>query len=278
MTRMFFLGDVLRDAGLKVVATNGWQSRGKDSPTQSMNPRGVVAHHTASGPNRSPKALSVELIKGRPDRMVNGVLVKGLPGPLCHLQLERDGSYWLIASGKANHCGAGVWKDANRSTHMIGIEAANLGNSVRFPTREPWPIPQLEAYDRGVAALLAYIGRDQTHFCGHREWALPPGRKPDPSGIDLDAMRSRVGKHLDAMLSPMTSLQARLEVAAAWHAKSGEWMTSTPTETRQARLTRLAYEVVSAGRKIDDIILHAPAGQAHDEPVSAWVLDPTIPQ
>lgn len=183
MARMLWLADVLRASGLKVLEHPGWQSRGRDG----MRPQVVIGHHTATHWSTPDSVVTNLLVKGRVD----------LPGPLCHLGLNRDGTYIVIAAGKANHAGAGQWMGANESVETIGIEAYNYGNGVPFPTREPWPQVQLDAYDRGVAALLKHLDKDERYFCGHREWALPAGRKPDPSGIDLNAMRQRVGYLLE---------------------------------------------------------------------------------
>lgn len=179
MSRLLWLPAVLRAAGLSVVEHAGWQVRGRDG----MRPRVVIGHHTASHWSTPDSNVTNLLAKGRAD----------LAGPLCHLGLNRDGIFIILAAGKANHAGSGKWMDANESVETIGIEAYNYGNGVPFPTREPWPQVQLDAYDRGVAALLKHLGRDERYFCGHREWALPAGRKPDPSGIDLNAMRRRIG-------------------------------------------------------------------------------------
>lgn len=147
-----------------------------------MRPRIVIVHHSATHWTTGDPTVTRLMIQGRVD----------LPGPLCHLGLNRQGQYFVVASGKANHAGKGKWLDADESVEAIGIEAYNYGNGVAFPTREPWPQVQLDAYDRGVAALLTHIGRDYRHLCAHREWAVPAGRKPDPSGIDMNQMRSRV--------------------------------------------------------------------------------------
>ena len=152
-----------------------------------MRPRVVIAHHTASFWTTPDSTVTNLLVNGRVD----------LPGPLCHLGLNRDGTYIVIAGGKANHAGAGSWMDANESVEAIGIEGYNYGNGAPFPSREPWPQVQLDAYDRGVAALLSHLNRDERFLCAHREWATPPGRKPDPSGIDMHAMRRRVAYLLE---------------------------------------------------------------------------------
>lgn len=206
MSRLLWLADVLRDAGLKVVEHSGWQVRGR----VGMRPRVVIIHHTATHWTTPDSTVTNLLVNGRSD----------LPGPLCHLGLKRDGTFIVIASGKANHAGAGRWMDADESVETVGIEAYNYGNSIPTPSREPWPVVQLEAYERGVAALLSHLNRDERYVCAHREWALPAGRKPDPSGIDMDPFRYRVGKLLELedivnQLTPEEIAWLKLMVAGA---------------------------------------------------------------
>lgn len=77
----------------------------------------------------------------------------------------------------------------------------------------------------------------------------------------------------------MTITQARLEIASRWHEKSGVWMTPAPGESAQARLTRLAKDVVAKVRTVDDIVQYAPGRTTPYlplEPVPAWVVDPSI--
>jgi hypothetical protein len=73
----------------------------------------------------------------------------------------------------------------------------------------------------------------------------------------------------------MTPTQARIEIAAGWHSRTGPWMSRDSDETAQERLTRLAQEVVDGKRTVDAILKFAgePKPQK-SEPVPAWVLDP----
>lgn len=164
MYRLNWLADVLRSAGLKVEETKGWKDRGR---REASVPRGVLCHHTAGALKGNAPSLGI-CINGRPD----------LEGPLCHLVLGRDGTYYVVAAGRANHAGLGNWrgvKDGNGS--LIGIEADNTG----LANDNPWPAVQMEAYEKGVAALLKHIGAPADMACGHLEYALPVGRKSDPS-------------------------------------------------------------------------------------------------
>ena len=73
----------------------------------------------------------------------------------------------------------------------------------------------------------------------------------------------------------MTPTQARLEIAAGWHSRTGVWMSADDDETAQERLTRLSQEAVDGKRTVEDIVRFAgePKPQKN-EPIPAWVIDP----
>lgn len=168
-----WLADVLRAAGCKVVEQDGWKNAGR---AEMGTVKGVLLHHTA-GPLKG-NAPSLALVQhGRSD----------LPGPLSHLVLGRDGTFYVVAAGRCNHAGAGSWQGVTAgNSSFIGIEAENAGTGV-----DPWPEVQMDAYARGVAAILKHIGADDVMAAGHKEYALPRGRKIDPS-FDMVAFRANV--------------------------------------------------------------------------------------
>jgi N-acetylmuramoyl-L-alanine amidase/Putative peptidoglycan binding domain len=167
-----WLPEALEDAGLKVAEQPGWRTRGHGDVGAI---KGVMCHHTAGPRQGNAPSLGV-VTNGRAD----------LSGPLAQLCLGRDGTFYVIAAGKAYHAGVGNWRGiATGNTSFIGIEAENTGTS------EPWPEVQMDAYRRGVAAILAKIGADAVMCCGHREYALPPGRKTDPD-FDMNEFRRAV--------------------------------------------------------------------------------------
>lgn len=170
---LIWMPEVLRAAGLKVAETEGWVSRGRGE----MGPvRGVMCHHTATRGGGNMPTLRV-LQRGVP----------GLQGPLCQLGLGRDGTYYVVAAGRANHAGAGVWNGVKTgNSSFIGIEAENAGDG-----SEPWPEVQMDAYRRGVAAILGHVRAGADMCCGHLEYALPKGRKIDPN-FDMAAFRGEV--------------------------------------------------------------------------------------
>jgi peptidoglycan hydrolase-like protein with peptidoglycan-binding domain len=173
MADLSWLADVLKQAGLKVAEQPGWQTRGR-GPMGIV--RGVMCHHTAGPKTGNMPSLGV-VTNGRP----------GLSGPLAQLGLGRDGTFYVIAAGRANHAGPGVWKGvATGNSSFIGIEAENQGIAA-----DPWPAVQIDAYKRGVAAILGKLGADASMCCGHKEYATPHGRKIDPS-FDMEAFRRDV--------------------------------------------------------------------------------------
>lgn len=171
-----WLPEVLLGAGLKVAQAPDWESRGR-APMGLV--RGVMCHHTATGAPGNMPSLHM-LIAGRPD----------LPGPLAQLGLGRDGTFYVIAAGRANHAGAGSWEGITTgNSSFIGIEAENDGKN------EPWSPVQMEAYQRGAAAILKKLGAGANMCCGHKEYAAPHGRKVDPT-FDMPLFRREVAAFL----------------------------------------------------------------------------------
>lgn len=176
--RLSWLPAVLRGAGLKVAEQPGWLERGADMGEV----RGVICHHTGTPADGIMPTLRM---------LSDGVVQAGgnhLPGPLSQLGLGRDGTFFVIAAGRANHAGGGSWRGLTTgNSSFIGIEAENRGTPA-----DPWPQVQLDAYRRGVAAILRHIGSSADYCAAHREWALPKGRKADPHTIDMDDFRRQI--------------------------------------------------------------------------------------
>lgn len=194
---LIWLPDVLKAAGLKVATSDGWQDRGR---AEMGDVFGVICHHTAGSKNGNMPSLDL-LIEGRPD----------LAGPLAQLGLGRDGTFYVIAAGRCNHAGAGIWRGIrNGNGNFIGIEAENTGRADDLP----WPKVQMDAYRRGVAAILKHIGGTADFCAGHKEYALPSGRKPDPS-FDMDQFRAGVAATLNGSAPPPVLIPAHEPPAAA---------------------------------------------------------------
>lgn len=177
-----WLPDILRKAGLTVIEEPGWQTRGHGD----MGPvKGVLCHHTAGSAHGDMPSLEV-ITNGRPD----------LAGPLSQLGLGRSGTYYVVAAGKCWHAGAGAWQGiTSGNSSFIGIEAENTG----LPD-DPWPKVQMDAYAKGCAAILKHVGAPSLMCVAHREYALPHGRKNDPSFSDMHAFREAVDEQMKALV------------------------------------------------------------------------------
>ena len=179
-----WLAEVLESAGLKVAEVPGWRVRGRGE----IGPvKGVICHHTAGPATGNMPSLGI-ITNGRPD----------LAGPLAQLGLGRDGTYYVVAAGRANHAGAGSWQGITAGNmSFIGIEAENTGLAA-----DPWPPVQMDAYARGVAAILKRLGATPLMCAGHKEFALPKGRKVDPS-FEMNAFRIQVESFLSGAAKPL---------------------------------------------------------------------------
>lgn len=180
---LIWLPDVLTDAGLKISLVDGWQTRGLGDVGEIF---GVICHHTGV---KNPSKLNMPTLKSLRDGRKAEPGLAALPGPLAQLGLGRDGTYFVIAAGRAAHAGKGSFMGVSGNRRFIGIEAENGGTA-----SDPWPDVQQDAYHRGVAAILKHLGKNASFCCGHKEYA--PHRKDDPS-LNMDEFRTAVTSFLN---------------------------------------------------------------------------------
>ncbi|MET9140589.1 N-acetylmuramoyl-L-alanine amidase [Streptomyces parvulus] len=178
--------------GLDVVQVGDWRDHNRNSKGPWGPVNGVMIHHTVT----KGAARTVDICRKGYD---------GLPGPLCHGVITKDGRVHLVGYGRANHAGLGdddvlravidekalpsdneANTDGNR--HFYGFECENLGDG-----DDPWPAAQLEAIERAAAAICRHHGWNERSVIGHLEWQ--PG-KVDPRGFTMASMRSRIGGRL----------------------------------------------------------------------------------
>ncbi|MFC9858756.1 MULTISPECIES: N-acetylmuramoyl-L-alanine amidase [unclassified Streptomyces] len=182
----------LKDEGLTVVQVGDWRTHNRDDKGPWGPVHGVMIHHTASrGTDHT-----VQICRDGH---------AGLPGPLCHGVIAKDGRVHLVGHGRANHAGLGdddvlraviaekrlpsdneANTDGNR--HFYGFECENLGDG-----EDPWPAVQLEAIERAAAAICRHHRWGAPSVIGHREWQ--PG-KVDPAGFTMDSLRERIHDRL----------------------------------------------------------------------------------
>lgn len=191
LTASAFLS-ALRAEGVTVVERTGWASHNRNTRGAFGPVNGVMVHHT--GPYSTEKSMV--------DLCWSGY--SGLPGPLCHGVVDRSGRVHLVGYGRANHAGNGdddvldavvaeralpVDDEANTdgNRHFYGFECINTGGG------QAWPDEQVEAMVRIAAAICRAHGWKAASVLGHKEWQ--PG-KPDPAGVDMNALRKRVETRL----------------------------------------------------------------------------------
>ncbi|GAA2968680.1 peptidoglycan recognition family protein [Streptomyces enissocaesilis] len=192
----------LRTEGVTVVEHDGWRTHNRNHVGAWGPVNGVMIHHTVS----SGTTASVELC-------YNGY--EGLPGPLCHGVIDKDGTVYLVGNGRANHAGGGdpdVLKAViaenygdrppttnehqgsagavDGNTRFYGFECVNLGDGA-----DPWPAAQLDAVERVSAAICRVHAWTSKSVIGHLEWS---DWKSDPRGVPMPGMRTRIASRLAA--------------------------------------------------------------------------------
>ncbi|MFJ8939393.1 N-acetylmuramoyl-L-alanine amidase [Streptomyces sp. NPDC102365] len=178
----------LKAEEITVVEVGDWEHHNRNHKGPWGPVHGVMIHHTVT----SGSTRTVEICRDG---------YSGLPGPLCHGVVTKDGRVHLVGYGRSNHAGLGdddvlraviaetalpsdneANTDGNR--HFYGFECENLGDG-----EDPWPEAQLDAVARAAAAICRHHGWTERSVIGHLEWQ--PG-KIDPRGFTMTAMRARV--------------------------------------------------------------------------------------
>lgn len=225
LTARAFLA-VLRTEGVHVAQVGDWEhhNRNEKGPWGGMH--GVMVHHTVT---EGEEFTLRECIDG----------YEGLPGPLYHIVITKDGVAHIIGYGRANHAGLGdavvlrhvtaelpVPKpqvdsvDGNR--HFYGVALENLGDGV-----DPYPDVQIDTLIRTCTALCRAHGWGKvggTSVIGHREWTAT---KIDPKNIDMDDFRDRIRERLlqSAEWTPSTLIN-RVTLVEAMLSEHGKRLAS----------------------------------------------------
>ncbi|MFG3323714.1 N-acetylmuramoyl-L-alanine amidase [Streptomyces sp. NPDC048171] len=193
----------LEKEGVVVVEVGDWRNHNRNHKGPWGPVNGVMIHHTVT----KGSAKTVDICRKG---------YSGLPGPLCHGVITKDGRVHLVGYGRANHAGLGdddvlraviaeakpptdneANTDGNR--HFYGFECENLGDG-----KDPWPAAQVEAIVRVGTAICRAHGWGARSLLRHLDWQ--PG-KVDPRGLDWDDVLARVAKRLGTK-PPTTSLPA----------------------------------------------------------------------
>ncbi|MDX3777726.1 peptidoglycan recognition protein family protein [Streptomyces europaeiscabiei] len=223
----------LKAEGVKVVEVGDWEDHNREGHGAWGEVHGVMVHHTVT----KGTANTVSICRTG---------YAGLPGPLCHGVVAKNGAIHLVGYGRANHAGLGdddvlqavinevtlpAPNEANTdgNSRFYGFECENLGDG-----QDPWPAVQVEAMVRAAAALCRAHGWGKdgnTSVIGHREWQ--PGKvDPRGPGVSMPDIRKRVAE--------------RLKHPASW---SPGTTTPTPKPTTEERLTALEKRVTALETK-----------------------------
>lgn len=184
----------LRGEGLHVVEHRSWRTHNRNHKGAWGPVHGVMIHHTVT----TGTARSVNIC-------YDGY--EALPGPLCLGVIAKDGTVYLVGNGRANHAGTGDGdvlravtaektlprpneNNTDGNARFYGFECVNLGDGA-----DPWPEAQLGAIERASAGLCRAHGWSERSVIGHKEWT---NTKIDPRGVPMGAMRTRIGRRLDA--------------------------------------------------------------------------------
>lgn len=210
--------EIMRAEGLDVSGYGNWRTHGRQEATgKTFGPvNGVVIHHTAG---RNSLALCY-----------NGIT--GLPGPLCHNHLAKNGHHSILSVERANHAGTfaanahqAVLNESpvhprpsssepiDGNDHYYGLEIENLGDNVDF-----YPWVQYVAAVKWATAICREQGWNQDSVIGHKEGTT---RKIDPRG----PVRTPDGGTFQ-----FTMERFRRDVKAALSLSAGRWQGSTQEE------------------------------------------------
>lgn len=208
----------LRAEGVHVVERPGWRTHNRNHKGPFGPVNGVVIHHTVTYGTSN----TVSIVERG---------YAGLPGPLCHGMIAKDGTVYLVGHGRTNHAGRGDGDvlraviaerglpaaneaDTDGNTHFYGFECENRGDGT-----DPWPRAQLEAIERAAAALCRAHGWSPASVIGHKEWQ--PG-KVDPKGFTMEWLRERVSARLKSKPSGGSSGGASAGASSTYVVMNGD--------------------------------------------------------
>lgn len=168
------LATIARRTGFPVVEEWGWRTRGHGGMNSVQS---VVCHHDAA--NLPPNRFNTVIRDGH----------SSLAGPLAQFALRQDGTIHVVAAGLCYHAGR-VFANGYNNSNAVGIEANNSG------VGEPWPDVQIRAYIALCGELAKAYNFPVENVRGHKEVAIPFGRKIDPNGINMSDFRRKVGEYV----------------------------------------------------------------------------------
>ncbi|MFF5968295.1 N-acetylmuramoyl-L-alanine amidase [Streptomyces collinus] len=256
----------LRAEGVPFIELEGWTTRGRDAATgKAFGPvHGILNHHTAGV-----DSLAVIAYRGVP----------GLPPPLAHGLLRKDGVVVLVADGRTNHAGPvaeNVFnaivaekplpkqdksKTVDGNDVLYGLEVENRGDG-----EDVYKRAQYDTWVRFNAAVCRLHGWTERSAAGHLETSVEG--KPDPSGPV--AGYGRRGRFLFTMAQLRADVRERLAHQANWSPPTTQ---ETPTVTPEYVNLGLARSFQLAPDLWDDVEFTT---EWNDEPDGHALNSPTF--
>ncbi|VEI04096.1 N-acetylmuramoyl-L-alanine amidase [Acidipropionibacterium jensenii] len=208
-------------AGIKKIVQNrGWRTRGMwRISAKGWQPRGIIIHQTAGN-------LGSRTVQQYADDILNGD--PACPDK-CNVFIPPDGSLWVNAAGRANHClqySAKALAALTRETFPLAGKYHDLRGSQQNMNRYTYGVEmiatapnaaQIETAARWAAALCRAHGWSAGAVAGHGEVA--DDRDYSDPGIDMGAFRARVAaliksknspKELELTMSQYTAIMSKL--------------------------------------------------------------------
>ncbi|MFI8297277.1 N-acetylmuramoyl-L-alanine amidase [Streptomyces nigra] len=238
---------ILRAEGVKISEYPGWRTRERDDETgKPFGPvHMILNHHTASRNSRDIVARDG---------------VAGLPGPLAHIHLAKDGIATLCSAGRTNHAGLMAKNAYNSflneaSTHpapskasgtvdgndvAYGIETENLGDN-----KDPYTRAQYDAWVRiNTAICREYDWSEQSCGC-HKETSVEG--KVDPRG-PVEGYGTR-GRFDYTPKQFRADVAERLKHPASWSPPTSAPAPKPKPPTTEERLTALEKRVTALEKR-----------------------------
>ncbi|WP_413456005.1 N-acetylmuramoyl-L-alanine amidase [Glutamicibacter sp. FR1] len=177
------LARVANKTGFPVEEVPGWKNTGHGGMDSCST---IIIHHTAGSDNGKDYNSYNTVKNGRP----------GLPGPLAQFGIGRNtGKQIIFAAGRAWHAGK-VGKTAHDNSNAIGIEIENNGVGEKYSDN---------TYNSAVALTGELVKEFKLNVdkdvLGHKEVAVPRGRKIDPS-FSMGKFRADVKAYISGDVKP----------------------------------------------------------------------------
>ncbi len=214
--------ETLRTAGVTI------QDQRVPPRPHTFQPEGIILHWTASRPSRNTPAPSLTTVQhGR----------RGIPGPLYHWLVGRDGVWRWISDGYANHAGRGntatldlmaagkgpvaTARERNAPDTNGGGNRRTLGVALENSGNEELNEHLMHSWVTGIAALCRNFGWGAGHVISHAAYT---SRKQDWPSQQMVRFRAAVLEELEPVnVGPNGAQEPRFNPPVRIDARWRDW-------------------------------------------------------